>query len=262
MSAHHAVHIHWLGAVGSTNDEVRGLAEGGAPSGTVVVASEQRAGRGRLGRSWLSAPGVNVLMSFLHRSALEPARLSGLTLEAATATAEVVAARGLQPTVKWPNDVLVGRRKLAGILTELVLDDDGRRGGAAAIVGVGLNVNARRDALPREIAEIATSVCDETGAPTDPARLVVDLSSRLAERFAGFEARGGPDIPAYLAYFGLAGQRVAVERLEPSREATVLGVEADGALRVRRESDGVEVLVRSGEVTPLTGRTRGTRGMR
>jgi len=236
--------------VTSTNDTLLALATGGAPSGTVVVAERQTAGRGRLGRAWLSLPGEHVLMSVLWRPPEELARalLPGITLAAGVAIAEALAAHGVDARLKWPNDVRVGGKKVGGVLSELHEDLDTRR--PFVIVGVGLDVNARASDLPPELAALATTLMEVTGAPLDRAALVDALARRLVEACVSFGAHGGlgpPGLAAYRAMSETLGRRVRVD----GRPGVADGVDDDGALRVTFD-DGAAERVVAGDVEILT----------
>src|SRR5262245_13905869 len=148
----------WLPRCGSTNDEAHAWARARAPHGAVVVTEIQERGRGRQGRIWHASPGDGLAMSVVLRLPLAPNRLPPLTLVAGVALAETVARHDVTPRLKWPNDILVNGKKLAGILTEL--------GGDFVVVGVGVNLNA--ETLPDEIAAIATTLRRERGGrPVD-----------------------------------------------------------------------------------------------
>jgi BirA family biotin operon repressor/biotin-[acetyl-CoA-carboxylase] ligase len=143
-----------------------------APEGTVAVAEEQTEGRGRLGRRWEAKAGTSVLCSVLLRPDVEPTRLPELTLVGARACAAAIeAATGLETTLKDPNDVLVGGRKVAGVLGE---SSEGR-----VVLGIGINANLAEDELPRETRLPATSLQVELGAPVDRVELLVTLLERL-----------------------------------------------------------------------------------
>jgi BirA family transcriptional regulator, biotin operon repressor / biotin---[acetyl-CoA-carboxylase] ligase len=147
-----------------------------APEGTVVVAGEQTAGRGRLGRRWLAPAGASLLCSLQLRPPLAPERLPELTVVAARACAEAIAAlTGLEPELKFPNDVLVGGRKVAGILAEA---REGR-----VVLGIGVNVNVPAGELPQEVDRPATSLLAETGREIDRAELLAELLDRLEARY-------------------------------------------------------------------------------
>jgi biotin-[acetyl-CoA-carboxylase] ligase BirA-like protein len=158
------------------------LLDPAAPEGAVAVADHQTEGRGRLGRRWEAPPGSSVLVSVLLRPPAPPARLPELSVVAAEAVAEAIGAvSGLEPTVKHPNDVLVGGRKLAGILGE-ARDD-------AVMLGVGINANVARDALPAETRLPATSILAETGRPLDRSELLVAVLDRLERRYRSWTSQ-------------------------------------------------------------------------
>jgi BirA family transcriptional regulator, biotin operon repressor / biotin---[acetyl-CoA-carboxylase] ligase len=147
-----------------------------APEGALVVAEEQTAGRGRLGRRWFAPAGTSLLCSLQLRPDTPTERLPELTGVAARACADAIAAlTGLEPALKFPNDVLVGARKVAGILAEA---RDGR-----VVLGVGINVNVPADELPEDVDRPATSLLVETGRELDRAELLAELLERLERRY-------------------------------------------------------------------------------
>jgi BirA family biotin operon repressor/biotin-[acetyl-CoA-carboxylase] ligase len=147
-----------------------------APEGAIAVAEEQTAGRGRLGRPWFAPAGTSLLCSLQLRPEAPTERLPELTGVAARACAETIAAlTGLEPALKFPNDVLVGGRKVAGILAEA---RDGR-----VVLGIGINVNVPADELPSDVDRPATSLLAETGRELDRAELLAELLERLERRY-------------------------------------------------------------------------------
>jgi BirA family biotin operon repressor/biotin-[acetyl-CoA-carboxylase] ligase len=147
-----------------------------APEGAVVVAGEQTAGRGRLGRSWLAPAGTSLLCSVQLRPTVAPVRLPELTGVAAHACAEAIeAVAGLRPELKFPNDVLIGGRKVAGILAEARED--------RVVAGIGINANIAETDLPSGLDTPATSLLVETGREIDRAELLVELLDRLERRY-------------------------------------------------------------------------------
>jgi BirA family transcriptional regulator, biotin operon repressor / biotin---[acetyl-CoA-carboxylase] ligase len=153
-----------------------------APEGETVVANHQTAGRGRLGRDWEAPPGTSVLLSVCLRPAVAPARLPELTVVAAGAVAEAIAAEtGVEPTLKHPNDLLVDGRKIAGILAEA---SEGR-----VVLGVGVNANQTSDELPRTPRLPASSLALETGNEVDRARLVAAILNRLGPAIDAWATR-------------------------------------------------------------------------
>jgi len=146
------------------------------PEGTVVVAGEQTAGRGRLGRTWLAPAGTSLLCSVQLRPEVPGERLPELTGVAARSVAETVEAlTGLEAELKFPNDVLLGGRKVAGVLAEA---REGR-----VVLGIGINANIPEGELPREVGRPATSLLVETGRELDRAELLAELLERLEHRY-------------------------------------------------------------------------------
>jgi BirA family transcriptional regulator, biotin operon repressor / biotin---[acetyl-CoA-carboxylase] ligase len=158
--------------------------EADAPEGAVAVAEEQTAGRGRLGRPWHAPARTSILMSLNLRPAIEVPRLPELTLVAGVAAAEAIALEtGIQPEVRFPNDVLIGGRKVAGILAEA---RDER-----VVLGIGINVNLTEDELPAEVDAPATSLSIESVAPVDRAQLLATLLQRLESHYDAWISGGG-----------------------------------------------------------------------
>jgi BirA family biotin operon repressor/biotin-[acetyl-CoA-carboxylase] ligase len=152
------------------------LLEEADPEGAVAVAEEQTEGRGRLGRIWHAPRGTSVLVSVLLRPSLEPSRLPELSLIAGGAVAEAIAElTGLDPAIKFPNDVLLGGRKVAGILAE---SSDGR-----VVLGVGVNANQTTEELPADAHTAPTSLRIELGEPVDRAQLLAAVLLRLEHAY-------------------------------------------------------------------------------
>jgi BirA family biotin operon repressor/biotin-[acetyl-CoA-carboxylase] ligase len=154
-----------------------------APEGTIVVAGEQTEGRGRLGRRWLAPAGRSLLCSLQLRPEVRGERLPELTGVAARACAEAIAElTGLEPQLKFPNDVLLGGRKVAGVLAEA---REGR-----VVLGIGVNVNLAEAELPREVDRPATSLLVEAGRELDRAELLAELLARLERRYDEWVSAG------------------------------------------------------------------------
>ena len=152
--------------------------------GAVALTEEQTEGRGRLGRRWLSPPGVSLLFSLLLEPPVETARLPELTVVAGQATAEAIAhVTDVAPEIKLPNDILVGGRKIAGILAEA---RDGR-----VVLGIGVNVNVSAPDLPQGIDPAATSLLVETGSEIDRVELLIELLDRLERAYDEWIAATG-----------------------------------------------------------------------
>lgn len=212
-----------LRTVDSTNRRARELAAAGAPHGTLVTAAEQTAGRGRQGRTWSAPPGRALLLSVVLR---DPPPL--LPLIAAAAVAELA---GERARVKWPNDVLVDGRKVAGILAE------GRPQEGWAVLGIGVNAAVRLEDLPPELHETAGTLGLEPGE-LEPAlrRLLAALERWLA-------AAEAEVLAALRARDALAGQRVRWD----GGEGVARGIDEGGRLVVDRP-DGTSVALEAGEV--------------
>lgn len=220
--------IHFLVETTSTNDEAKRGAKSGARHGAVWVAESQTAGRGRQGRPWVSPPGENLLFSVLLRLDGPPANLPLVALAAGLAVRDAI---GLGAMVKWPNDVLVRGKKIAGILTET---SDG-----ALVIGIGVNVRAKT--FPPELT--ATSVVLE-GGPLDRRALLDRVLEGLLRDAPIVAARGLGPIHARLAEAdALRGSRV---RTDDGFEGTAEGIDTEGRLVVR--GDGSVRRLAYGEV--------------
>jgi BirA family biotin operon repressor/biotin-[acetyl-CoA-carboxylase] ligase len=226
-----------LAVTGSTNDRARELAAAGAPHGTVVLTEEQTAGRGRQGRSWLAAPGRALTLSIVLR--LEGAAFELLPLTAAVAVCE--GSERVAPVtcaIKWPNDVLIEGRKVAGILIEA------RPIEGWAALGIGLNVDASESELAPEIRETATSLRIASGDPVDRDAALGALLELLAERLG--TARG-PLLSAYRERDALYGREIAWSDRDRALEGRAEGIDDEGNLVVFT-TDGKRRTLTAGEV--------------
>jgi len=212
-----------LGRVDSTQTVAFALAADGAADRTVVVAQAQTAGRGRHGRLWLDEPGASLLTSIILRPRLEPARLPTLSLAAGVAVVEALErVTGLKPRLKWPNDVLVDGRKLAGILLE-------SRISPSPLVVLGIGVNLAQRVFPADLAERATSVRLATGRRVDADALLTALLESLDAWRTRLETEGwAPIRERWRALTETLGRRVSID----SVEGVAVDVDEDGALIV------------------------------
>ncbi len=230
----------------STNDCIRALAQEGAAEGTLAVAVRQSAGRGRRGRAWQSGED-GIWMSLLLRPAIPPAQSSTLTLLIGLALTKAIAqATGLQPKLKWPNDILLNGKKLVGILTELDADADEIR---AITVGMGINVQTK--AFPQELQAVATSLYLESGREFDRAAIIAAAMEQIERYYARFLAAGGSFAPfreEYQAKCLNIGRDVRVIGRE-SYLACALDITPEGELLVKRRDTGRTEVVFSGEVS-------------
>ena len=239
MSGDQRWRVETVSETGSTNADVAERFRAGEEEGLVLVAGHQTAGRGRLGRSWVTTPGSSLTVSFLLVPDAPAERWPWLPLLTGVAAAGAVRrTAGVEVTLKWPNDVLVGGRKLGGILLERV---EGARPGA--VVGIGLNLGQTREELP--VPE-ATSLALESDAVVDRSELLTALLDELGAAYDAWTA--GADLrPRYLELCSTPGQqvRVAVPGGEVVGEA--VDVDEDGRLVVR-SADGSEDRLAVGDV--------------
>ncbi len=238
--------VHSFLRLGSTNDAAKELGRRGAPEGTLVVAEAQDAGRGRLGRTWASPAGVGLYASLLLRPPLPPEELPRLTLTTAVAAARAVErTAGVRPGIKWPNDLLLGGRKLAGILTEL--ETEAERLGYV-VVGLGLNVNT--PGFPPELADTATSLYLSTGRTHSRLALLRAFLEDLEGLYELFLARRFPEILAeWRARTVTLGRPARVRQGDREICGLAVGVDEDGALQLQT-AGGQVMRVTSGELAP------------
>ncbi|MSP40574.1 MAG: biotin--[acetyl-CoA-carboxylase] ligase [Deltaproteobacteria bacterium] len=241
--------FHYFFEIASTNSYARQLADSGAAEGEVVLAESQSHGRGRLGRHWQSPPYVNLYVSLILRPRLAPVDAPQITLMAAVALAETVASFVTQAvTIKWPNDILIGGKKLAGILTEASCDSERLH---YVILGIGVNLNYAIATMPEEIRQRATSIAHLTGNTLSREsflrRLIHDLDRCYGElERAGFAALAR----RWQSYFSLRDRRVRVELLDQVTNGWARGIDRDGALLVE-DDNGVIQRVIAGDVIPV-----------
>lgn len=222
----------FLDACASTNDVALRRAEAGVPEGTLVVAEAQTAGRGRLGRAWLSEPGQGLLFSLLARPALPPETAATLPLVAGLAVALALRGLGFAAGLKWPNDVLLGERKVCGILCEAQTSARGLEG---IVVGIGINVGA----VPEAVAHRAAGL----GGRLDR----LDLLARVCAAFEGLYRRwlqgGLPALRTELDTLDCKrGRPIAVRPAGDTLEGVARGIRDDGALLLETPS-GVEAIL-------------------
>ena len=240
--------IVYFAETDSTNHRAALLAEGGARDGTVIVAEAQSAGKGRLGRRWTSPAGVNLYLSIILRPAIAPRAAPLLTFLSSLATARTIELEtGLRPTVKWPNDVLLGGCKVAGLLNEMNAETERVN---YVILGIGVNLNMTQEQFPDDLRYPATSLALALQHPVDRVRFCRRLLSEIDSLYRNYPAGQDTILAGWLAYFDLQGKKVTVE--EPSRSivGTVTGIAADGALLLSLENGDSERIL-AGDVRPL-----------
>jgi len=232
----------------STNDVALALAAKGAEHGTTVLAEEQTAGRGRLGRKWVSERSSGIYASVILRPELSPAVAPALTLMAGVATRRAITSTtGLAADIRWPNDLLVNSKKVCGILTEMSAEL-GRL--HYVVLGIGINVNQR--AMPAEIESIATSLRMEGGRLYSRQQILVALLRELETYYRMFLEEGSDPITRAWAEASsyATNKKVRVRTKNGDFFAVTSGLAADGSLLIRRD-DGSEESLMSGEIVEV-----------
>lgn len=233
----------------STNNQAKLLAAGGAAHGTLVVADRQNAGRGRRGRSWESPSGTGIFMSLILKPAFLPDRASMLTLVAALAASKAVEeVSGLEARIKWPNDLVVNKKKVTGILTEMSADMSQIH---YVVVGIGINVNMIE--FPEEIRETATSLSLEAGHEVDRACLIAAFLRYFEEEYEKFEKTEDLSLLQEEYNNRLINRGKEVKILDPIHpegeyHGLALGIDAQGGLLVEKKNQELETIT-SGEVS-------------
>ena len=234
--------IHYFHTIDSTNSEAYQLALQGAKEGEVVIAESQMKGRGRLGRHWFSPPFLNLYLSVILRPQIPPHQASLITLMAAVAAADAVEKfSDLHPTIKWPNDILLGGRKVAGLLNEIHSETDRIH---FVILGIGINLNMDGKAFPKEIRETATSLKKAMGQTIPRKAFLGFLLEKLEEWYEVFLKKGGSVIlEEWRARASIEGKRVKVTSFGEVLVGRAIDVDSDGALILEMEDGGRKRIV-------------------
>ena len=239
--------LQYFPSIGSTNDELKRLARQGAPHGTAVLAGHQSGGHGRMGRSFHSPEGMGIYLSILLRPCCRPLDLMHLTCAAAVSMCDAVeASAGFRPGIKWTNDLVHGKRKLGGILTELGLRPDGTVD--FCIIGIGINCRQSREDFPEDLRGIASSLKLVTGKDISPAAVAAAMLEQLHRMDARLLTEKDAILEAYRRDCVTLGQEISVVRGDSIRHGTALDIDGDGALVVAFD-DGAPETVNSGEVS-------------
>jgi len=240
-----------LSETGSTNEDLRLLAEQGAAEGTVLVADRQSAGRGRLGRRWESPAGINLYCSLLLRPQIPPQQAPQLTFLSAVATAEaLIDTFELPVRVKWPNDLLVNGRKIAGMLNEMSAESEQVH---FVLLGIGVNLNMQASQFPEDLRYPATSVLLERGAVVPRMAFVRTLLEKIDKFYREYREEGFRVIRRrWEGLSDLLDQAVRVDLNPGTREGVVVGLDEDGALRLQLENGQIERIL-AGDVAPISG---------
>ncbi len=233
----------------STNARAYELGEAGGQDGTVVIADRQTAGKGRLGRRWESPGGVNLYLSVLLRPVLPPRYAPQLTFVSAVAVAQAIEeVGGLRASVKWPNDILLKGRKVAGLLNEMNAETERIH---YVILGIGVNLNMTREQFPQDLRYPASSVALETSAVVSRLAFTRCLLRRLDSLYRLYLGQGiEPILQLWQALFPLQGGRASVDLQGHLLVGRIEGLDADGALLLRLDDGRLERIL-AGDVRPL-----------
>jgi len=239
--------VKYFESISSTQEAVKEEALKGASEGLVVIASEQRKGKGRLGRPWFSPRG-GLWMSVLLRPDVPPIKAPLLTLMAAACIADSLEEYGVKASIKWPNDVMINGKKIAGVLAEADIEMD--RVNYVAL-GLGVNVNVPVNLMPDELKPLATSMSELLGKEVDLAEFACKLIKALDRQYEDYRLKRFPLLlERWKSKLLGLGQRVLVKTAYEEVEGLALDVDEDGALFIRK-SDGSTIKVYSGDLILL-----------
>jgi len=238
-----------LEATDSTNRVAHEYGKAGAEEGLVIIAEQQTAGKGRLGRPWVSPAGVNLYTSILLRPSILPRWATQLTFLSSVAVARAVEeVAGLRPQVKWPNDVLIDGKKVAGILNEIDAEMEGIH---YLVMGIGVNLNMTEDQFPDDLRYPATSLALEAGRDISRLAFARALYRGLDDLYRTYLQEGfTPIAAAWNLFFAWQGKKVEVDFQDHRLQGTVTGIDTDGALLLRLDSGATERVL-AGDVRPL-----------
>ncbi len=247
------LHTKWFGSkilyfdsIDSTNNELKRQAETQVCHGLLAVAEEQTAGRGRRGHAWVSPPGTGIWFSFLLKPQISPDKASMLTLVAAIAVARAISETiGLVSQIKWPNDIVVNKKKVCGMLTELSAEMTQVN---YVVIGIGINANNRE--FPDEIKETATSLYIESGKPVKRAAVIEAVGRYFEQYYDAFIKAGDLSLimNEYNDMLVNAGNQVRIISGDSEEIYTAVGINPQGELVVKDEDGNIKD-IRSGEVS-------------
>ena len=221
--------IHYEESVETTQKIAHTLANEGAPEGTLVVAEEQLGGKGRLMRNWYSPKYSGIWMSLILRPSIPFQQAPQLTLIAAVAVVQAIEhTTDLKPQIKWPNDILINRKKVTGILTELQAESDRIH---SVIIGIGMNVNQEKNDFPEELQEIATSLLLEGGKKVSRARVIQEVLVRLETLYEQFLAEGFLPIKQLWESYAISlGKEIKATTVNSTIVGKAIGITDEGVL--------------------------------
>ncbi|MEH6945848.1 biotin--[acetyl-CoA-carboxylase] ligase [Bacillus sp. JJ634] len=230
--------VHYEESVETTQKIAHTLSNEGAPEGTLVVAEEQRGGKGRLMRPWYSPKYTGVWMSLILRPSIPFHEAPQLTLLAAVAVAQAIEnTTELKPQIKWPNDILINRKKVTGILTELQAESDRIH---SVIIGIGMNINQKQTDFPEELQEIATSLAIAGGQNISRAKVIQEVLVRLEALYELYLAEGFSPIKELWESYAISlGQEIKATTVNETIVGKALGITDAGVLLLEDQNGKV-----------------------
>ncbi len=236
--------LYWFDTVNSTNDLAKDMARNNAQNGTIILSGHQSAGRGRMGRSFVSPAGKGIYLSLILRPQCPPKKLMHLTCAVAVAACDAIEeVTGVRPGIKWINDLVLGKKKLGGILTELSTQQELVN---YAVVGIGINCSQKAADFPEEIRDIAISLEEFTDTPVDQPKLIEALISHLYEMHTNLFSKDF--MTAYRKDCITLGQEISVVTGENIIHGKAVDLDSQGGLIVQYP-DGTCKTVNAGEVS-------------
>jgi BirA family transcriptional regulator, biotin operon repressor / biotin---[acetyl-CoA-carboxylase] ligase len=223
--------IHYEESVQSTQRIAHVLAGDGASEGTLVIADEQTAGRGRLMREWHSSKGTGIWMSLILKPLLSPQKAPQFTLITAVAVVQAIEeVTDLHPQIKWPNDILIDGKKVTGILTELQAESDKIN---SIIIGIGMNVNHTNEHFPDELQKIATSLAIEQGEPLSRSEIVQKVLERIEALYSMYMKEGFTPVKLLWESYAISiGKKIRARTINGTIEGRALGITDEGVLKI------------------------------
>ncbi|RDI43016.1 biotin--[acetyl-CoA-carboxylase] ligase [Falsibacillus pallidus] len=227
--------IYYQESIDSTQKKAHQLAYDNCPEGTLVIAEEQTSGRGRMTRSWHSPKYSGIWMSIILRPNLPPQQAPQFTLLAAVAVVQALEeVCGLNPEIKWPNDILINGKKVTGILTELQAESDKIN---SIIIGIGMNVNSKQEDFPEELQKIATSVAIEKGKIVSRSSIIQKILEKLELYYHLYMEKGfGPIKLLWEGYAISIGREIIARTITGTIEGKAIGITNDGVLKIEDSS--------------------------
>ncbi|QFT89373.1 Bifunctional ligase/repressor BirA [Bacillus sp. THAF10] len=233
--------IHFEESVTSTQKIAHQLAYDGVPEGTLVVSEEQTTGRGRLNRAWYSPKYTGVWMSLILRPNLPPAKAPQLTLLTAVAITQAIEeVTGLRPDIKWPNDILINKKKTVGILTEMQAEADKIN---SVIIGIGINVNQTKNHFPQELQDIATSLSIERGESVNRAKLIQTILLKFENLYMSYLVHGFYPVKLLWESYAISiGKRIIARTITGTLEGLAKGITEEGVLMLEDDDEKIHFI--------------------